>query len=478
MQGLDPVVEEEGLAAAVGLALDRPAHQLLVVGTNVGANRPAPLGGRLDHRDVAHTRQAHLESPRDGRRRHREHVDLELQLAQELLLADPEALLLVEDQQPQIGGTDVAREQPVGADQDVHLAVGEARQGRPDRGGLAKARDHLDLDRELRQALPEGAEVLLRQDRGRHQHHHLLAVRDGLLRGAQGHLGLAVAHVAADQAVHGALGLQVPLHGVDRLELVGRLPVREGALEDELPVAVRRERMTGAGTALGVEVEQLSRQLPSGTAGAGLHSLPARRPQCRELRRLAPRPHVPGDLRELVGGREDAIGAAVAQLQVVAGDARDRLRLEAGEAGDAVVLVYDVVAHPQVGEGRQAAARRTGRSRPAPMHEPAEGDHRQAQLGRDEAVREPRLGEYQFRSLAPLRVRSERVGQGPVIQEGRLEPVEVVAGPFRLAAILERDYDASAGAKLPLELRLRLADAAGRGGRRLGPKGEAVAPPG
>ena len=410
VQGLDPVVEEERLAAAVGLALDRPAHELLVVGTDVGANRPAPLGRRLDHRDVAHARQAHLKGARDRRRRHREHVDLELQLAKELLLADAEALLLVDHQQPQVGGADVAGQQPVGADQDVHLALREARQRRPDRGGPAKARDHLDLDRELGQALPEGAEVLLRQDRGRHEHHHLLAVRNGLLGGAQRHLGLAVADVAADQAVHGALGLQVPLHRVDRLELVGRLPVREGALEHQLPLAVGRKLVTPASAALRVEVQQLSRQLAGGAAGAGLHSLPARRPQRRQLWRLAPGADVAGDLRELVGGREDAIRAAVGKLQVVAGDAGDRLRLEARETGDPVVLVDHVVADPKVGEGRQAAARGRRSRRPAPVHEPAEGNHLQPQVARDEALGEPGLGE-QKRAIG-LRYGSRHPGTG------------------------------------------------------------------
>ena len=190
--------------------------------------------------------------------------------------------------------------------------------------GLAKARDHLDLDREVRQALAEGAEVLLGEDRGRNQHHHLLAVGDGLVGGAQRHLGLAVADVAADQPVHRALRLQVGLDGLDRLELVGRLAVGEGALEDQLPLAVGREGVAAARAALRVEVEQLARQLARGAAGARLDALPAGGRQRRELRRLAPGADVAGDLGQLVGGREDAVGAAVAQLQVVAGDARRR----------------------------------------------------------------------------------------------------------------------------------------------------------
>ena len=50
--------------------------------------------------------------------------------------------------------------------------------------------------------LAEGAVVLLGQDGRRHQHGDLLAVVDRLERGADGDLGLAVADVAADEAVH------------------------------------------------------------------------------------------------------------------------------------------------------------------------------------------------------------------------------------------------------------------------------------
>ena len=71
--------------------------QLLVVGADVGADRAPALRRRLDHRDVAQPGEAHLQGARDRRRREREHVDLQLQLAQQLLLLDPEALLLVDD---------------------------------------------------------------------------------------------------------------------------------------------------------------------------------------------------------------------------------------------------------------------------------------------------------------------------------------------------------------------------------------------
>ena len=58
-------------------------------------------------------------------------------------------------------------------------------------------------------------EVLLHQQRRRHQHGHLLAVLDRLERGAHGDLGLAVADVAADQPVHRDVALHVGLDLVD-----------------------------------------------------------------------------------------------------------------------------------------------------------------------------------------------------------------------------------------------------------------------
>ena len=177
VQRVDPVVQEEDLALARHLALDRALDQLLVVGADVGADRAPALGRRLDHRDVAQAGEAHLQRARDRRRREREHVDLQLQLAQQLLLLDAEALLLVDDHEAEVLRPHVAREQAVRADQDVDASRGEARERVADLGRLAQARDHLDLQREVGQTLAEGAQVLLGEDRRRHQHHHLLAAR-------------------------------------------------------------------------------------------------------------------------------------------------------------------------------------------------------------------------------------------------------------------------------------------------------------
>ena len=77
---------------------------------------------------------------------------------------------------------------------------------------------------------------------------------------------------------------------------------------------------------------------------------------------------------------EQLVLAAELQLDVVAGDARDGLRVEAQELADAVVLVDDVVAGPQVGEARERAAEaQRGRRPRAPAEDLRGGQQRQTE---------------------------------------------------------------------------------------------------
>ena len=178
-------------------------------------------------------------------------------------------------------------------------------------GGGAETRDVLDRDRVVLQPLGERAVVLLGQDRGRHEQHHLLAVLHRLERGAQRHLGLAVADVAADQPVHRTRRLHVGLDHLDRVALVGRLGEREGVLEVALPVGVERERVALAALALGVQVEQLAGQLLGGSPGPGLDRVPPLAAELRQRRVGAAGADVAADLGQLVDsartpGREPA----------------------------------------------------------------------------------------------------------------------------------------------------------------------------
>jgi hypothetical protein len=78
-------------------------------------------------------------------------------------------VLLVDDQEAEVGKSDVALQQLVRADEDVDLAglSDPARRVYPRR---SKARQHLDAHGPVGEAVAEGVVVLLRQQRGGHQH--------------------------------------------------------------------------------------------------------------------------------------------------------------------------------------------------------------------------------------------------------------------------------------------------------------------
>ena len=102
-----------------------------------------------------------------------------------------------------------------------------------------------DLYREAAEALGEGLEVLAGEQRGRHHHRDLLAFHHGDEGRAQRNLGLAEAHVAADEPVHRpALG-EVLVHGLDTGDLVVGLVVREARQELVVGALVNLEDRRG-----------------------------------------------------------------------------------------------------------------------------------------------------------------------------------------------------------------------------------------
>ena len=187
-------------------------------------------------------KQPHVQRPRDGRGRHRQHVDDLPQGLQPLLHLDAEPLLLVDYHQPEIVEPHVGLGQPVRADDDVDRAFLQAAddlglpppRGEPRQGG--------DLEGELRHPLGESPQVLLAQQRGRHQHRRLVAGIDRLERRPHRQFGLPIAHVAAQQAVHRPRQAHVALDRVDGGQLVGRFVVGKRGVELPLPFGIGRER--------------------------------------------------------------------------------------------------------------------------------------------------------------------------------------------------------------------------------------------
>ncbi len=161
-------------------------------------------------------------------------------------------------------------------------------------------------------------------------------------------------------------------------------------------------------------------------------------------------------------GDEDAVVAAEAEQQVVAGDAGDLLRLEAEQPRDAVVLVDDVVAAAQVGEARERATGRRRRARRAATEDLRVGEQGELEVAPDEAAPGRRDGEGE---AGRLRARLEQV-DGDAPQEA--------SAPLGLAAVGEGDDDVEPLAEEPPQLVLGLREAARDERRALGVEGEAL----
>ena len=348
----DTVVHEERLPLPGELATQRGLHLRVVVGAGERQHGVALLRRGRDDAHLPDAGDRDLEGARDRRGRHRQHVDVDPHGLQAFLVLDAEALLLVDDDQAEVLELHLLAEQAMGADDDVDLAVGDAVDDLAGLGVALEARQLRHADGEPGEAGGERRVVLRDEQRRRHEHRDLLAVLDGLEGGAHGDLGLAVADVAADEAVHRDKLLHVGLHLGDGGELVRGLDVAERVLEFPLPGGVGAERVALGRLAGGVELDELTGDLPDGLAGLRLALGPVGAAHLVERRGL--RAHVAAELVELVHRDEQpvaglaAFAGRVLDDEVVAGGALDGAADELDEPADAVGLVHDGVARLQL----------------------------------------------------------------------------------------------------------------------------------
>ena len=99
--------------------------------------------------------------------------------------------------------------------------------------------------------------MLLRKHGGRHQHSHLPAIHDSFEGCAQRYLGLAVTHIAAQQAIHGPRAFHVAFDLFDRPHLILGFRVRETHFQNVLPFRVAFKRVSMHGLTLGVKFQQI-----------------------------------------------------------------------------------------------------------------------------------------------------------------------------------------------------------------------------
>ena len=110
-------------------------------------------------------------------------------------MLDPEALLLVDDDQPEVLERDALAEQPMGSNDHVDRAIREARNGLFRFFVGLEPAERPQMHREPGETFGEGFDVLPHQQGGRHNHRHLFAILHCLEGGTNGNLRLAVTNV-------------------------------------------------------------------------------------------------------------------------------------------------------------------------------------------------------------------------------------------------------------------------------------------
>ena len=187
----------------------------------------------------------------------------------------------------------------MGADQDVNL---------PGRQALAdflylffrpQAAYVIDRARQVFQPRGKGGKMLQGEDGRGNQYRHLFSVRCSLERSPDGDFRLSETHVAANEAVHGAVVFHVMLHRLGGRFLVRRIFVHKGRFQFFLEIAVRREGKALGSLAFGIQLDQVLGNVLDLGLCAGFQGLPGLGTQFVDARRL---PFLAAKPRNLVQG--------------------------------------------------------------------------------------------------------------------------------------------------------------------------------
>jgi hypothetical protein len=214
-----------------------------------------------------------------------------------------EALLLVDDEEPEVLEVHVLRQEPVRPDDDVALAVLHLGEHLLQLALRLEAAHRVDGERVVFHPRLEDAKVLLREDRRRAQEGHLLAGHGDAVRRAERHLRLAEADVAAHEAVHRAIGFEVVVHVVDRARLIRGLLEGERRLEGAVVVVGARDGVTRAGPCARRRDEGARRPFADGLFDARLGLREGRAAEAIDLRLRALTARVLLDLVQPIDGR-------------------------------------------------------------------------------------------------------------------------------------------------------------------------------
>ena len=262
----DVVQQDQGLPASAAFALDCVRGKRVGIGNDVGLHGKSALGRRLQQRNVANSRERHIEGARNGRCRQREHVDQRITLLQRLLVIDAEPLFFVEHQQAEVLEHGVLGQHLVGGNEEQQAAVGKSLEGCGVLFRGLKSREQPALYSERFEPRGQIFVVLTGENGGGGEQNGLLAVEGGLEHRPESDFRLAEADVADHDPVHNLAAFHILFDGGDCLQLVFRLFVLESVLELFLPNRIGRICEALLLFPDGVKLQQIERQFLDGLA--------------------------------------------------------------------------------------------------------------------------------------------------------------------------------------------------------------------
>ena len=306
--------DDINLAVATEFEIDRIGNDLMAEGMNFRANGVTIGRRRVDDTEIARAHERKLQGARNGRRRHRERVDIDFELPQTFLDRDTEFLFLIDDEQPEVFEFHRFPDELVRPDEDVDLSVGQILEQRLGLRRRAGTRKVIDAHREILQSLGKCFVVLQRQNGGGHHHRHLFAVGGCLESGANRNFGFAETHIATHQAVHRTRLLHVGLHLSRHPQLVGRVFVGERGFEFLLQETVGRKSKTFFCASATVEQNQIARNVFELLLRALLEAFPRAGAKMRKPGRRTLLPLVLRNLVERVDRHENRIVVLIFDL--------------------------------------------------------------------------------------------------------------------------------------------------------------------
>ncbi|MPM49266.1 hypothetical protein SDC9_95994 [bioreactor metagenome] len=195
--------------------------------------------------------------------------------------------------------------------------------------------------------------MLLGQNGGGDQNRRLLSVQHAFHHAPQCHLRLAIAHISAQQPVHGPGPLHVRLDLLDGPKLVVRLRVRKCVLKFLLPRGIGRKGEAGLLLPRGVQGDEPLGKVLGGGLGLGFGPGPLRSAQLVQpgVSVVLAAADVLADLIQRRNRHVQAVPGGIVDFDIVLFHAVHRHSPNAGEPAHAVLGVDHQIAGGEVGGG-------------------------------------------------------------------------------------------------------------------------------